>query len=49
LWSAASGQRCATVPYVRRGGDIVLRLSDWLKLERVPQIVDAVEALRRPG
>ncbi len=40
-----SGQRCATVPYVRPGGDILLRLSGWPKVERVLQIVDAVEAL----
>jgi hypothetical protein len=40
-----SGQRCTTVPYVRPGGDILLRLSGWPKVERVLQIVDAVEAL----
>lgn len=39
------GQRCATVPYVRPGGDILLRLSGWPKVERVLQIADAVEAL----
>jgi hypothetical protein len=33
------------VPYVRPGGDILLRLSGWPKVERVLQIVDAVEAL----
>ncbi len=43
--AVASGQRCATVPYVRPGGDILLRLSGWPKVERVLQIVDAVEAL----
>ncbi|SHJ95849.1 Protein of unknown function [Bradyrhizobium lablabi] len=40
-----SGQRCATVPYVRPGGDILLRLAGWPKVERVLQIVDSVEAL----
>jgi hypothetical protein len=43
--AVAPGQRCATVPYVRPGGDILLRLSGWPKVERVLQIVDAVEAL----
>jgi hypothetical protein len=41
----AAGQRCATVPYVRPGGDILLRLSGWPKVERVLQIADAIEAL----
>ena len=45
LRAVVSGQRCATVPYVRPGGDILLRLSGWPKVERVLQIVDAVEAL----
>ena len=40
-----SGQRCATVPYVRPGGDILLRLTGWPKVERVLQLADAVEAL----
>ena len=45
LRAVAPGQRCATVPYVRPGGDILLRLSGWPKVERVLQIIDAVEAL----
>jgi hypothetical protein len=45
LRAVARGQRCATVPYVRPGGDVLLRLSGWPKVERVLQIVDAVEAL----
>ena len=43
--AVAPGQRCATVPYVQPGGDILLRLSGWPKVERVLQLVDAVEAL----
>jgi hypothetical protein len=43
--AVALGQRCATVPYVRPGGDILLRLSGWPKVERVLQLIDAVEAL----
>jgi hypothetical protein len=45
LRAVPSGQRCATVPYVRPGGDILLRLAGWPKVERVLQIVDAIEAL----
>jgi hypothetical protein len=45
LRAVPSGQRCTTVPYVWPGGDILLRLSGWPKVERVLQIVDAVEAL----
>jgi len=43
--AVAPGQRCVTVPYVRPGGEILLRLSGWPKVERVLQISDAVEAL----
>jgi hypothetical protein len=43
--TVAPGQRCATVPYVRPGGDILLRLSGWPKVERVLQIADAIESL----
>ena len=45
LRAVTPGQRCATVPYVRPGGDILLRLSGWPKVERVLQLIDAVEAL----
>jgi hypothetical protein len=45
LRAVAPGQRCTTVPYVRPGGDILLRLSGWPKVERVLQLIDAVEAL----
>jgi hypothetical protein len=38
-------ERCATVPYVRPGGEILLRLAGWSKVERVLQLIDAVEAL----
>jgi hypothetical protein len=33
------------VPYVTPGGEILLRLSGWPKVERVLQMTDAVEAL----
>ena len=43
--AVAPGQRCSTVPYVKPGGEILLRLSDWPKVERVLQLIHAVEAL----
>jgi hypothetical protein len=39
------GQRHATVPYVRPGGEILLRISGWARVERVLQRIDLVEAL----
>ena len=45
LRAVAPGQRCSTVPYVTPGGEILLRLSGWPKVERVLQMTDAVEAL----
>ncbi len=44
LRAVAPSERCATVPYVRPGGDILLRVSGWPKVERVLQAIDAVEA-----
>ena len=44
LRAVAPGQRCSTVPYVKPGGEILLRLSGWPKVERVLQMVDAIEA-----
>ncbi len=34
-----------TLPFVRPGGDILLRISGWPKVERVLQASDAVEAI----
>jgi Protein of unknown function (DUF2840) len=45
LRSARPGQRYSTVPWVKPGGDILLRLTGWPKVERVLQLIDAVEAL----
>ncbi|AEQ53586.1 DUF2840 domain-containing protein [Pelagibacterium halotolerans] len=39
------GEPYATVPYVTPGGESLLRLSGWPKVERVLQVVDAIEAL----
>ena len=43
--AVAPGEPYATVPFVRPGGDILLRLTGWPKVQRVPQAIDAVEAL----
>ncbi|MET4177365.1 hypothetical protein ABIB99_008489 [Bradyrhizobium sp. LA6.1] len=45
LRAVASGQRCSTVPYVKPGGEILLRLSGWPKVERALKLIDVVEAL----
>jgi hypothetical protein len=39
------GQRYSTVPWISPGGEILLRLSGWPKVERVLQLIDAIEAL----
>lgn len=39
------GERHQTLPFVRPGGDILLRMDGWPKVERVLQMIDAVEAL----
>ena len=39
------GQLYQTLPFVRPGGEILLHINGWPKVERVLQAVDAVEAL----
>ncbi len=39
------GERYQTLPFVRPGGEILLRMDGWPKVERVLQVIDAVEAL----
>jgi hypothetical protein len=39
------GERYSTVPFVRPGGEILLRLAGWPKVEMVLQAIDTVEAL----
>ncbi|WP_206542660.1 DUF2840 domain-containing protein [Sphingomonas endophytica] len=39
------GEAFQTVPFVRPGGDILLRLSGWQKVQRVLAAIDAVDAL----
>jgi hypothetical protein len=45
LRAVRPGERHATVPFVRPGGEILLRLSGWPKVEKVLQAIDAVAAL----
>src|ERR1700689_848323 len=45
LRAATPGQSYSTVPWIRPGGESLLRLSGWPKVERVLQLIDAVEAL----
>lgn len=39
------GEPYQTLPFVRPGGEILLRSSGWPKVQRVLQIVNAIEAL----
>lgn len=43
--AVAAGEPYQTLPFVRPGGDILLRVDGWSKVERVLQVIDAVEAL----
>ena len=45
LRAVMPGEAFSTVPFVRPGGEILLRLSGWPKVERVLQAIDAVEHL----
>ena len=43
--AVAASEPYQTLPFVRPGGEILLRISGWPKVERVLQAIDAVEAL----
>lgn len=43
--AVAPGEPYQTLPGVHPGGDILLRIGGWPKVERVLQAIDAVEAL----
>jgi hypothetical protein len=45
LRAVTPGQAYSTLPWITPGGESVLRLSGWPKVERVLQIIDVVEAL----
>lgn len=46
LRAVGLGQRYSTVPWISPGGESLLRLSGWPKVERVLQLIDAIEALK---
>src|SRR5215217_2796658 len=39
------GEPFQTLPFVRPGGDILLKVEGWPKVARVLEIIDAIEAL----
>ncbi len=41
----ARGEPYQTLPFVRPGGEILLRLDGWPKVQRALAVIDAVEAL----
>jgi hypothetical protein len=45
LRAVAPGERYIAVPCVRPGGESLLRISGWPKVEKVLQAIDAIEAL----
>ena len=45
LRAVAPGQSYSTVPWIKPGGESLLRLSGWPKVERVLQLIDAIEVL----
>jgi hypothetical protein len=45
LRAAAPGERYVTIPHVRPGGESLLHISGWPKVEKVLQAIEAVEAL----
>jgi hypothetical protein len=45
LRAVGPGEAYSTVPYVTPGGEMLLLLSGWPKVERALQVIDAIEAL----
>jgi hypothetical protein len=45
LRAVRPGERYLTVPFVRPGGESLLRLAGWAQVEKVLQAIDTVEAL----
>jgi hypothetical protein len=43
--AVSPGEAYQTLPFVRPGGEILLRISGWPKVQRVLQVIDAIEAL----
>lgn len=45
LRAVAPGEAYSTLPFVEPGGDILLRIQGWPKVQRVFAVIDTVEAL----
>jgi hypothetical protein len=45
LHAIGTGERYATLPHVRPGGESLLRLSGWPKVEKALQTIHAVKAM----
>lgn len=45
LRAVGPGEPCQTIPTVTPGGDILLRVDGWPKVERMLQRIDAIEAI----
>jgi hypothetical protein len=45
LCTVGPGEPCQTIPTVTPGGDILLRVDGWPKVERMLQRIDAIEAI----
>ncbi|ODT76893.1 MAG: glycosidase [Pelagibacterium sp. SCN 64-44] len=43
--TVAQGEAYQTLPFVRRGAELLLSISGWPKVEKVLQAIDAVDAL----
>lgn len=43
--AVSAGEPFQTLPFVRPGGDILLKIEGWPKVERVLQAIDAIEAI----
>ena len=45
LRAVAPGEACQTIPTVTPGGDILLRVDGWPKVERMLHLIDGIEAI----
>ncbi|MFA6968604.1 DUF2840 domain-containing protein [Bosea sp. (in: a-proteobacteria)] len=45
LRATRASEPLQTVPFVRPGGDILLKVEGWPKVERVLEMIDAIEAI----
>ena len=45
LRAVAPGESYQTLPFVRPGGDILLKIEGWLKVEQVLRHIDAIQAI----